>query len=348
MPYAPSKLKAATDRELPARLNAIFNTVVDGIITIDEKGIIETMNPAAERIFGHKAKVLIGKNVNRLMPPPWAAQHDNYILRYLKTSKARVIGIGREVRGLRKDGSTFPMYLSVSEVHLGARRIFTGIVRDLTERKRAEQAIAQASEDERRQLGQELHDGIGQQLTGVALLTKALQRRLSIDGHPAEKDAAEIAEMLGRILADMRRQAHGLYPVELERGGLARALEELSSSYRQIHGIHCGYVQIGKLPAMEKSEALHLYRVVQEATHNSVRHGQAKRICISTERSATMLTVRVEDDGRGIRLRKIMPGMGINIMRHRAGVLGATLEIKRGEKRGTVVSLAWPLQWAKK
>ncbi len=162
--------KETADAEYAARLAAIINTVVDGIITIDERGIIDSMNPAAERIFGWKSRALKGKSVNILIPEPWKQHHDGYIRRYLRTGKAHIIGIGREVRGLRKDGTTFPMDLAVSEVRIGDRRLFTGIVRDITERKRAAEAIARVSEEERRRLGQDLHDGLGQQLTGVTLL----------------------------------------------------------------------------------------------------------------------------------------------------------------------------------
>lgn len=337
---------APPDGELDARLRAIIETVVDGIITIDVNGLIDSMNPAAERIFGYKARELAGKSINALMPAPWSREHDGYIHRYLKTRKPHIIGIGREVRGLRKDGTTFPMDLAVSEVRLGDRTLFTGIIRDITERKRADEAIAQASEEERRRLGRELHDGIGQQLTGVTLLTKALQGRLARDHHPAQADAGEIAALLGRALVDMRRHAHGLYPVELERHGLASALEELALTHRQLYGIDCRTTHVDRLPALSKSAELHVFRIVQEAVHNAVRHGQAKRICITLERSATLLRVEVGDDGRGIRLRKSVRGMGINIMRYRARVLGATLDIRRAAPRGTVVTLAWSLALA--
>ncbi len=340
----PKKTAAKTLRDLHARLQTIINTVVDGIITIDEQGIIESVNPATERIFGHKANALIGQNVKMLMPPPWTDEHDGYLKRYLKTGTRRVIGTGREVRGLRKDGTTFPMYLAVNEMWIGGNRLFTGIVRDITDRKRTEQAIAQASEEERRQLGQELHDGLGQQLTGITLLAKALQGNLTKTGHPAQSDAAEIVTLLGRALADMRRQAHGLYPVELERQGLSFAIEELALTYRDRYGISCVFTQEGKLPVMDKRAALHIYRIIQEATHNAVRHGHAKRICIRLMRSGTVLTIEVEDNGRGIRLRKLMPGMGITIMRYRASVLAGLLEIQRVKTGGTLVRVTCRVQ----
>jgi PAS domain S-box-containing protein len=112
---------------------------LDGIITINERGIVETLNPAAEHIFGYASDEVIGHNINMLMPEPYHSQHDGYLLNYLTTAQARVIGIGREVVGRRKDGSVFPMDLAVSEMSIEGRRMFTGLVRDISERKAMEQ-----------------------------------------------------------------------------------------------------------------------------------------------------------------------------------------------------------------
>ncbi len=124
--------------ESEVRHRAILNNVVDGIISINEDGIVQSFNPAAERIFGYTAPEVVGNNVNMLQPEPYHSHHDEYIKNYLHTGKAKIIGIGREVAGRRKDGTAFPLDLSVSEVRLGGRRLFTGILRDITERKRAE------------------------------------------------------------------------------------------------------------------------------------------------------------------------------------------------------------------
>ncbi len=139
----------ASRRELEAinaRVGAIFATVVDGIITIDERGSVETLNPAAERMFGYAASELIGQNVKMLMPEPYQHEHDGYLEHYRATGEARVIGIGREVVGRRKDGSIFPMYLAVSEMRVAGERHFTGLVRDITARKQAEQELVAAKE----------------------------------------------------------------------------------------------------------------------------------------------------------------------------------------------------------
>ena len=126
-------------RDSEARIKAIVDNAVDGIITIDERGLIETVNPAAERIFGYAANELVGRNIKVLMPQPYQIEHDQYLRNYRHTRQRKIIGIGREVIGQRRDGSVFPLDLSVSEVQLGDRRMFTGTVRDITERKRAEE-----------------------------------------------------------------------------------------------------------------------------------------------------------------------------------------------------------------
>ncbi|MBX9792219.1 MAG: PAS domain S-box protein [Pirellulales bacterium] len=121
-----------------ARVQSIVNNVVDGIIAIDERGTVVAFNPAAKRIFGYSEAEAVGQNVKSLMPEPFHSEHDGYLASYLRTGQAKIIGIGREVAGRRKDGGTFPMELAVSEYWLGERRYFTGIVRDITARKKAE------------------------------------------------------------------------------------------------------------------------------------------------------------------------------------------------------------------
>lgn len=128
-----------------ARWRSIVESAVDGIITIDRRGRIEAFNPAAERLFGYRRDEVVGRNVSMLMPAPYAAEHDHYVKRYLDTHEPRIIGIGREVTGLRKDGTTFPMHLSVGEASIDGEARFTGIVRDLTDRVALEQKLREES-----------------------------------------------------------------------------------------------------------------------------------------------------------------------------------------------------------
>jgi PAS domain S-box-containing protein len=132
--------------EAEARIRSVVNSVIDGIITIDEHGNVQSMNPAAEKLFGYPRSEVIGRNLKMLMPEPYRGEHDDYLANYLRTREAKIIGIGREVKGLRKDGSTFPMELSVGEFTLGERHYFTGIVRDIAERKQAEKNLLESEQ----------------------------------------------------------------------------------------------------------------------------------------------------------------------------------------------------------
>ncbi len=134
-------------RDSEARHRAILETTVDGIITIDDRGIIESVNPATLRLFGYAAAEMIGSNVKMLMPSPDHQRHDSYLANYLRTGERKIIGIGREVVGRRKDGTTFPMDLSISEVTVGGRRMFTGLVHDVTQRKETEEMLRASQEE---------------------------------------------------------------------------------------------------------------------------------------------------------------------------------------------------------
>src|SRR5258705_388588 len=132
--------------ESAGRMRALIETAVDGAILIDARGVVLMFNPACEKLFGYSADEVIGKNVKMLMPEPYQHEHDRYIANYLDSRKPKIISIGREVVGLRADGSTFPMDLSVGEAkHQGGGSIFVGIIRDITERKSAERALRESA-----------------------------------------------------------------------------------------------------------------------------------------------------------------------------------------------------------
>ena len=141
--------RKASERRLKdeaGRLQAVMNTVLDGLITIDERGVIQTLNPAAVTIFGYEPIEVVGKNIRMLMPEPYHSEHDTYLANYASSHEAKIIGIGREVSGRRKDGTVFPMELGVNEMSVDGARVYVGTVRDITARKRAEEDLrAEAS-----------------------------------------------------------------------------------------------------------------------------------------------------------------------------------------------------------
>jgi two-component system sensor kinase FixL len=137
--------EAALARGRAERLDAIINTTVDGIIVIDTRGLVEAFNPGAERLFDYAAAEVIGRNVNLLMPSPYHEEHDAYVSRYLATGEKKIIGIGREVQGRRKDGTVFPLQLSVGEMTVGGERKFTGMLHDLSDRVALEEQLRERS-----------------------------------------------------------------------------------------------------------------------------------------------------------------------------------------------------------
>jgi len=148
-----------------AKLRGILESAVTAIITIDEQGLIENINPATQRLFGYSASELVGQNVKVLMPEPYRAEHDGYIANYLGTGVRKIIGIGREVSGRRKDGTTFPLHLSVSEFEAEGRRYFTGMIHDISDRRHVEEALR---ESERRLAQSQKMEAVGQLTGGIA------------------------------------------------------------------------------------------------------------------------------------------------------------------------------------
>lgn len=331
-------------RESESKSKAILDTIVDGLITINASGSILSFNGAAENIFGYTAGEVLGKNIKVLMPAPYRDEHDDYLDRYIKTGQKKIIGIGREVEGLRKDGTIFPMDLSVSEFSWDGTRIFTGIVRDITERRRLEQEVLRVGDMERRRIGQELHDSLGQLLTGITLLSRNLADRLSANGLPGAEEVAEIAELLKEADSITRNLAHTLVPVEIENEGLALALKKLSRQTSTLPSVDCMYVDELGMIIENRVAALHLYRIAQEAVHNAVKHGRAKHILIYITMVNELLVMRVEDDGIGFEMNNyIGSGMGLRLMKYRSRVLGGELHISKTSDRKTRVECRIPI-----
>ena len=331
-------------RESEAKARAVLETTVDGIITIDEEGHIESFNQAAEEIFEYAEEEVLGENINILMPEPYRSEHDSYLRSYLETGHRQIIGIGREVEGRRKDGSVFPMDLAVSEVQLNGRRLFTGIVRDISERRRLEREILKASEQERRRIGHDLHDNLGQQLTGIGLLSRGLARKLADREAPEAADAAEIEHLVKEADEQARGLARGLVPVDVEAKGLAAALRRLASHTERLFEVQCTFREAGSAAVHDNTAAVHLYRIAQEAVNNAVKHGQAARIAIMLASGAERTRLRIKDDGVGFPEEEAethesqASGMGVRTMHHRARMIGASLEIQSTCGEGTAVT----------
>ncbi len=329
-------------RENEQRMRAIVETAVEGIITIDERGIVESMNPAASRMFGFGPEEVIGRNVSLLMPSPDREQHDEYLANYLRTGQARIIGIGRELVGRRKDGTVFPMELSVSEVRLGNRRLFTGLIRDISERRDLEQAVATAGERERTRIAQELHDGLGQQIGGLLFLMNGLHQDLLEANVPQAVTVGQLCGELGTALTQARRLAHDLHAVSPTPEGLVEALENLADRISSDRRIDCEFAGDRSILVRNPAAASHLYRIAQEATHNALKHSQATRIDLELRHASAGLELRVRDNGIGFPAEPATPGLGLRTMEQRARLVGGRLRIQPHPAGGVEVLCSVP------
>ena len=339
------KIAEAVLAETSMRLRSVVETAADGILTIDERGIVDSINPAGARMFGYEPADLIGKNVSMLMPSPHAEEHDGYLARYLTTGEAHIIGVGRELLAKRKDGTTFPMRLAVSEMDLNGRRAFTGIIADLSDRRQLERQVLESATAEQRRIGQDLHDGICQQLTAAGFALEMLRRK-SERGEPF--DAAQFEKVKQLLTGSnhmLRQVAHGLQPVSFRPGGLPEALRELAATTSERFEVACHARCDRNAQVLDETTADHLYRIAQEATGNAIRHGDANVIRIQFRVPPNGgVVLAILDNGKGFAPGESpRGGMGLKIMKYRADAIGADFRItprKRG--RGALVLCALP------
>jgi PAS domain S-box-containing protein len=326
-------------RESREQLGAVVRTAADAIFTIDARGIIHSVNPAAEKMFGYSADELIGHNVNMLMPYPYRNEHDGYLARYLQTGEKRLIGLGREVQGRRKDGSTFPVDLAVSEFRHQTRPMFTGVLRDISARKQLERDVLEAATQQQRRIGQALHDSTGQELTALGLLAETLCESLEQRAPDICPLAGKVREGLKRALSQVRAYSRGLIPVELDSRGLRAALAELASRTNDVPGVRCALACQEPVAVENHQTATHLYHIAQEAVSNALRHAQARQITISLEDGDGFLSLRVSDDGIGLPPDPAgSSGLGLKLMHYRAGLIQARLTVEAAEPVGTLVA----------
>jgi two-component system, LuxR family, sensor kinase FixL len=336
-------------RESAERMRAVLDTAIEGIVTIDEAGTVESVNPAGCRLFGYDCGELVGRNVNVLMPEPYRGEHDGYLRNYVRTGRAKIIGIGREVSGRRKDGTVFPLDLGVSEFRAGGRRMFAGVLRDMTEQRRLEREILDAGAAEQRRIGQDLHDGLCQELTGITFALEVLGRKLANRDAPEAAGMRKVSELVDQAITHARSLAHGLQPVTLDAAGLAAALRDLAAKVEDLFRVSCLFVSASEVLVHDNLVATHVFRIAQEAISNAVKHGKARTIVIDLSAPDGSLRLTVSDDGIGLERAAAAAaggakGIGMQTMVYRARVIGGRLDVRPGERGGTVVACAVPLR----
>jgi signal transduction histidine kinase len=218
----------------------------------------------------------------------------------------------------------------------GRHAIFTGV--DITESKRLERAILDISAREQRHIGQDLHDGLGQHLTGIAFMSKALEHRLADRSLPESSDAAKIVNMVNQAIHRTRELSRGLLPVVSDARGLMSALEQWSSEVQDLFGVSCRFHCDRPVLVYDNDAAMHLYHIAQEAVNNALKHGRPKHIVITLSEAGGAAALSILDDGTGIPEDVGQSrGMGMHIMNYRAKMVGGTLEVHRARAGGTEI-----------
>ena len=310
-------------------------TAREGIILASTSGIIEFANPAAERIFGYKAKELIGASLKCLMPKETGLAHDGYMQRYLQTGFPRIIGKGRQLVAKRKDGTRFPIYLSIGDIRTSHARLFAGVIMDISEQQQMQREILEIPVSEQRRIGQELHDGLGQQLTGLGLLATSLLNKAS---KPEHELATKLAHGLREAVGQVRALSRGLMPVDIDAEGFTNALEKLVEEIRSQSNMRIFLTLSERIRILDNSSALHLYRIAQEALNNAIKHANASRIEVSLGLVGNRGCLAIRDNGRGFDAKsQKSAGLGLRIMQHRCGMIDAEFEIRSSEEYGTEV-----------
>lgn len=328
------------------RSSAVLETAVNAIITMSEQRIIETVNSATERIFGYTRTEMVGQNIKMLMPQPYRDKHDSYVQNYIQTGVKKIIGIGREAVGQRKDGTVFPMDLSVGEALLPeGRRVFTGIIRDLSDRKILEEKILQISEEEQHRIGQDLHDDLCQQLAAIGCLAKVAHQQLQKSGNAEAENLHEIVRLVTHANVRAREMSRGLMPVVLDSEGLMAALAELAQGTERIFRVTCPFRCDRPVQVPDNKMATQLFRIAQEAVANAIKHSRAERIEVTLAEEDNQLLLLIRDNGIGIpdNISGKSTGMGLLTMTHRARMMGGLLSVEHDDFAGTVVRCSVPV-----
>src|SRR5271154_1041475 len=220
-----------------------------------------------------------------------------------------------------------------------------GVGFDITERKGLEEAILEISAREQRRIAQDLHDGLGQHLTGIAFMSKVLEEKLSDQSLPEAVEAAKIVKMVNQAIDNTRQLARGLHPVAAEPLGLMSALRKWASEVEELFHIGCSFRCDAPLYIHDGNLATHLYRIVQEAVNNAIRHGKTKNIVIRLSGKSGIGTLSIQDDGEGFPKQPASPpGVGLNIMNYRADIVGGSLKVQPNQDHGITVTCTFPIR----
>ena len=333
------------------RHRVLAETASDAIVTINERGDIVYVNPSTVKMFGHATSELIGRKVTMLMPESFRHLHNRSFARHVQTGRRYMNWDRVELTARHSSGTEFPIELSLAESNVAGRKFFTGIIRDVTERKNAEAELhtlsaqlLRSQDEERRKIARELHDSVGQLLAAISMnigVVQSQSRNLDARGARA---VAENAQLVRQVSDEIRTLSHLLHPPLLEIAGLDSALRWYVDGFSERSKIRVALEIPANFERLEQEKELAIFRIVQECLTNIHRHSGSDSATIAIRNEDGRLTVQIQDRGKGIPKEKQpqVTTVGFAGMRERLRELGGALTIQSDET-GTLVRAAFPI-----
>jgi PAS domain S-box-containing protein len=331
--------KLQDEAALEQRYRDLFENANDMLYTHDGQGRITSINQTGERLLQRSRQDILDRNLIDLVAQEQQAAARQWLENVLKSSAVPAT----EWDFVAAAGQRVKLEISARLVKENGHLVeVEGIARDITERKRLEREILEISNREQRRIGHDLHDGVCQQLAGIAFMTSTLADEMQEQGIPASAQVEKISAMINEAIDQTRSVARGLFPVRLEERGLVAALEELAANASELFKTQCRVACESPPAVVDNGVALHLYYIALEALANAAKHGAAAHVLIALEPAGDRYVLSVRDDGSGFSLpNKGQSGMGLRIMQYRARVIGATLTLQSRPGFGTSVSCSF-------
>lgn len=345
-------------RRSESREAAIINAAVEGILVVDEDRRIELANPSLHAMFGYEDGELAGRGFECLIPERFRSRHQDYHRAFFERPMSRIMPSSLGIRGRRKDGSEFPIRISLGYCEGPECAAVVAMIADQTEAERqrlelqdshdrvrrlaANLLVAETNED--RRIARDLHDGLVQDLAALSIEVGLLARRAPESRDELLAELRRIEAEAKAIATNARDWSHSLHPAAVENLGLRRSVQSLCASIGRQYDVPVRFAARGDPPELPLQTAMAVYRIAQEAIRNAIRHSGAQRVDVRIGSSSDAVELEVEDAGLGfdVRAQRRGEGLGMTTMQERARLIGGALEVLTKPGDGTLVRLTAP------